>query len=242
MRTPAHVSRGTIRMGNDARGAGGLSAAHVARLDEIAKATDSPLPPRFNSLCESFLSELDKWNKRINLISPRDRTRIVERHVLDSLCLLAYENRLSGRHILDVGPGAGFPGLVLAMWESRARFTLVESRSKPVAFLRSVRRSLGLENVDIVHARLESLADLAEPPRVDLVTSRAVGGTVRLAEEVVSLLKPGGAIVVYTAMRPRRSPLVVSDTQAVKRLGLGIEFVTPPWQLLTTLLILRKLA
>jgi 16S rRNA (guanine(527)-N(7))-methyltransferase RsmG len=224
-----------------AANAGRLSAPDLVKLAGIASAVGSPLPDRFLALCESFLFELDKWNKRINLISTKDRTRIVERHVLDSLCLLAYENRLAGRHLLDVGPGAGFPGLVLAMWENRARFTLVESRSKPIAFLRAARRKLGLENVDVVHSRLEYAARQGKITGIDLVTSRAVGGTLQLAQQAAPLLKPGGAIVVYTARNPRRNPLPASEAQALVGLGLDAEFVIPPWQSLTTLLILRKL-
>ncbi len=240
---PANVSRGTIRAESGAVGsAGGLSRAHLDTLRKIASSVGSALPSRFQPSCESFLAELEKWNRRINLISVKDRTRIVERHVLDSLCLLAYDSHLEGKHILDVGPGAGFPGLVLAMWADGARFTLVESKSKAVAFLKSVRRSLGLANVAVVHARLESVADAGRIPRVDLVTSRAVGGTLRLAGQVAPLLSPGGAIVVYTARRPRSSALTAADARTLKQLGLSVESLTPSWQSLTTLLNLRKLS
>ena len=219
-----------------------LSRAHLERLAGIARAVGTPLPFQFQPACESFLAELTKWSRRINLISAGDRTRVVERHVLDSLCLLAYEGRLAGKQLLDVGPGAGFPGLVLAMWDSGARFTLVESRSKPVAFLKSVRRSLGLANVEVVHARFESAAISGQIPPADIVTSRAVGGTVRLAALAAPLLKPGGAVVVYAARRPSTRALTADDRRALGRLGLTVGFVTPPWQTLTTLLILRKLS
>lgn len=221
---------------------GKLSEPHLEKLREIARATGTSLPSQFQPACESFLAELTKWNRRINLISVKDRARVVERHVLDSLCLLAYDSRLAGKYILDVGPGAGFPGLVLAMWDNGARFTLVESRSKPVAFLRAVRRSLGLANVEIVHARLESVVSLELTPPVDVVTSRAVGGTLRLAGQVAPVLKPGGAVVVYTARRPRRSALTAEDTRALERLGFSSGSITPSWQSLTTLLILQKLS
>ena len=240
---PRDVSRGTIRVeSHPADGASLLSQSHLEKLGEIARAVGVPLPPRFQPTCESFLAELAKWNRRINLISARDRTRVVERHVLDSLCLLAYDCRLADKHILDVGPGAGFPGLVLAMWDSGARLTLVESRSKPVAFLRAVRRSIGLANVKVVHARLESVANREQIPLVDIVTSRAVGGTLRLAEQVAPMLKPGGAVIVYTARHPRNSAFSPRDARILEQLGYCTESITPPWQSLTTLLILRKLS
>lgn len=265
-----------------------FSAAQLRKLGDIARTVGRPLPSEFTSSCESFLRELAKWNRRINLISPRDRKRIVERHVLDSLCLLAFDSRLAGKRILDVGSGAGFPGMVLAMWETKAHVTLVESKSKPVAFLRTVRRSLGLDNVEVVHARLESVAEPGRISPVDIVTSRAVGGTLRLAEVVAPILNPGGAIVVYTARCPRagkamarsakmrgrgpirlpvgganagnksaasghrhtgdiggcgaaRGGVASDDASAMERLGLGLEFLTPAWQSLTILLILRRL-
>lgn len=239
---PVDVSRGTIRAGTrPADGTGLLSESHLEKLRELARAVGVPLPSSFQPACESFLAELAKWNRRISLISVKDRARVVERHVLDSLCLLACNPRLAGKHILDVGPGAGFPGLVLAMWDSSARLTLVESKSKPVAFLRAVRRSIGLANVEVVHARLESVADPARMPLVDIVTSRAVGGTLWLAGQVAPVLQPGGAVVVYTARRHRGSTLTAGDTRTLKQLGYSLESVTPPWQSLTTLLILRKL-
>lgn len=244
---PSGVSRETIRSGARPGGSAALlSESHLRMLKEIARVAGVPLPSRFRPACEAFLAELTKWNKRINLISMRDRTRIVERHVLDSLCLLAYEPRLAGKHVLDVGPGAGFPGLVLAMWDVSAQVTLVESRSKPVAFLRAVRRSIGLENVKIVHARLESVAGLGQTPPVDIVTSRAVGGTLRLAEHAAPLLKPCGAVVVYAARKLKggahTAPSVsVHDAAILKRMGYSAESMTPLWQSLTSLLILRKL-
>jgi 16S rRNA (guanine527-N7)-methyltransferase len=238
----ADVSRETISGGHlEAVEAGRLSAAHLGTLRTIAGSVGRPLPSRFQSSCDLFLAELEKWNRRINLISVKDRARIVERHVLDSLCLLAYESRLGGKLVLDVGPGAGFPGMVLAMWEDGAKFTLVESKSKAVAFLRAVRRGLNLANVDVVHARLESATRAGRIPPVDLVTSRAVGGTLRLAEHAAPLLNPGGAIVVYAAKNPRTTILAPGDARALKQLGLGVEHVTPSWQSLTTLLVLRKL-
>lgn len=220
---------------------GVLSEAHLAELAEIAGAARVPLPSRFQPLCESFLAELYKWNRRINLMSARDRARVVERHVLDSLCLLAYESRLAGKHVLDVGPGAGFPGLVLAMWDSGARVTLVESRSKPVAFLRAARRRLGLANVEVMHARLELAAASGQIPLADIVTSRAVGKTVQLARIAAPLLKPGSAVVVYSARRQRTSVLSPDERRSLEHLGFRIDAVTPPWQSLTTLLILQKL-
>jgi 16S rRNA (guanine527-N7)-methyltransferase len=238
-----------------------FSPSEIRRLADIAHATGSPLPSGFTGVCETFLEVLAKWNKRINLISARDRKRIVQRHVLDSLCLLAFENRLAGRRVLDVGSGAGFPGMILAMWEREARLILVDSRSKPVAFLRAARRALNLLNVEIIHSRLESVAEPGSGlSPVDIVTSRAVGGTHKLAELAKPILKSPGAIVVYKArhahpggtLRDRPGAgskgerglagrAAAEDIRGLEQLGYAVELRAPEWQTLTTLLILRKL-
>ena len=236
------VSRGTLRSGNQRSAYAPFSRSQLEKLREIAGATGAAVPPGFLPACESFLAELAKWNRRMNLISRKDAERVVERHILDSLCLLAYSPHLSGKRILDVGSGAGFPGIVLGMWESEASITLIESRSKPVAFLRSVKRCVGLENVQVVHARIESAANPQHLPLSDIVTSRAVGGTLGLAERVAAVLKPGGAIVVYAARCGRGGLFTAADSRALERLGYDRELITPTWQSLTTLLILRKLS
>lgn len=134
-----------------------------------------------------YLAELLKWRQKVNLIA-RDtpEPQAVENHFLDSLSLLPL---LQGPqvHLLDVGSGAGFPGLALACVLPQARFTLVEPRLKRVSFLRHVIRSLGLKNVEVV-------ADRIEPHLHDWqgcfthITSRAVaepGNFLPLIDEMV---------------------------------------------------------
>jgi len=211
---------------------------HVAKLKHIAEATNAPLPSAFVDSCESFLGELVKWNRQMNLISARDEPRLVERHVLDSLCLLSIENCLAEKRILDVGTGAGFPGMVLALWERRAEVILLESRMKPVAFLKSARRGLGLTNVEIIHDRLESVCEKKQAlTPVDIVTSRAVGRPLLLARVARPLLKPGGTVIFYGSKELWKKGAVVEPPQD---LGFTLERKTPAWQTLTTLLVLRK--
>ena len=107
------------------------------------------------TLVLAYLAELLKWRRKVNLIA-RDtpEPQVVENHFLDSLSLLPL---IQGHraHLLDVGTGAGFPGLVLACVRPDIRFTLVEPRQKRVSFLRHVVRTLGLDNTEVVADRIE---------------------------------------------------------------------------------------
>lgn len=123
-----------------------------------------------------YCAELAKWSQRINLIA-RDtpELQIIENHFLDSLTLLPLlrQHEHGPVHLLDVGTGAGFPGLVLACVMAEAQFTLVEPRQKRVTFLRHLIRTLGLTNVAVAADRIEAHA-AAWQGRFSHITSRAV--------------------------------------------------------------------
>ena len=111
-----------------------------------------------------------EWNGKINVISRKDTDGLFTHHILHSLCLAGYaQNRLSGKTILDVGTGGGFPGIPLAILYPESRFTLCDSIGKKTLVARSIAESLGLENVTVVQARAENLDD-----DYDFVVSRAV--------------------------------------------------------------------
>ena len=126
-----------------------------------------------------YCCELQKWNKRINLIARNTPpAEILEKHFLDSLTLLPVIDLYGGRSatLLDVGTGAGFPGLVLAASRSDLQVTLVESRQKRVSFLRHIIRTLQLANVTVIADRLEH-ADNLTGQHFTFITSRAVADT-----------------------------------------------------------------
>jgi 16S rRNA (guanine527-N7)-methyltransferase len=199
------------------------------------------VPSSFRHSSETFLAELIKWNRRINLISARDEDRVIERHLLDSLCLLSVERDLSGKKLLDVGSGAGFPGVVLAMWEPNCQTVLVESKSKKVAFLNAARRRLALDNLRVVHSRVEGLCAGKEIPwPIDLVVSRGVGGIVALAVSLGDVLAERGALVLYKGVGATEELRASKTGVELNDLGFEVETVRPAWQTLTTLVVLRK--
>ena len=148
-----------------------------------------------------YAAELRKWNRRINLVA-RNTTvvDIVERHFIDSLTMVPFLSAIGKKYeiLLDVGTGAGFPGLVLAVTRPDLRVILVEPRLKRVSFLQHINRYLHLNNVEIINARLEE-SDILTDRRIDLVTCRA-------------LAEPG----IFLAMV---EPLLQRGTRALLMLG-----------------------
>lgn len=113
-----------------------------------------------------YASELLKWNKAFNLTAITDPHEVVTHHLLDSLSIHPF---LTGERILDVGTGAGFPGVPLAIANPDKQFLLVDSNHKKLRFIRQASGLLGLNNVAVEHSRIESL----DAGIFDHVTSRA---------------------------------------------------------------------
>ena len=142
-----------------------------------------------------YCDELARWNRRINLVArTTDRRALLEKHFLDSLTLLPLVAE-SGTSLLDVGSGAGFPGLVLAAVRPRLSVTLLEPRQKRVVFLHHVTRTLGLANVRIVARRLEETGPELQAGFA-VVTGRAVAGPARFLAMLEPLLARGARAIL----------------------------------------------
>lgn len=138
-----------------------------------------------------FADLLRDWNRRINLVSRRDATRIVSYHLVDSLAAARY---LPGiRTAADVGTGGGLPGIPLAIAEPEISFKLVESSTKKCVFLRHAVETLGVRNAAILNERIEQTAQLD----CDLIFSRVTGPVHKVVELTRHHLKPGGTLIFY---------------------------------------------
>jgi 16S rRNA (guanine527-N7)-methyltransferase len=137
-----------------------------------------------------------EWNRRVNLTAITDPAGVQVRHFLDSLsCSLAMDT-LPGQSLIDVGTGAGFPGIALKIYYPDLRLTLVESVAKKTHFLATVVAELGLAEVDIVTERAEVLGHNPEHrERYDWVVARAVAEMRVLAEYLLPLCRPGGYVL-----------------------------------------------
>ncbi len=166
-----------------------------------------PLSPEIIEQLTLYVVELQKWNRRINLIARKTGVvDIVERHFLDSLTLLPFLTTTGEKDkiLLDVGTGAGFPGLVLAVARPDLQIILVEPRAKRVSFLRHIVRSLQLDNVEIMHARLDETGMLVDQT-VEWVTCRAlVEANIFLAMVEPLMDRGAGALLMLGPGQERR--------------------------------------
>ncbi len=145
---------------------------------------------------EEYAALLVRWNRTINLIGRHAGAAIRDRHFLDCLAVAPFMPT-GPCTVLDIGAGAGFPGLVLAIARPDARVTLAEPRRKRQAFLRQVIRSLGLSNVRVVgeHLRADDPAQIERVGRHDCVTSRALTDLAGFLDLALPYCKSGGSII-----------------------------------------------
>jgi len=142
----------------------------------------------------AYFDLLLRWNQRVRLISPGDESKIVSRHVFESLALVNLGLIPSQATVLDLGTGAGFPGLPIAIACPQLQMTLLDSRRMKTLFLTQVIRGLQLQNTEVVCARAEDLSkDISK--RFDCVLARAVATLSELWEWSSELLRHEGLLL-----------------------------------------------
>lgn len=152
--------------------------------------------PELRKQLLAYLAELEKWNQAYNLTAVREPRDMVTRHLVDSLAVLPF---MSGR-VLDVGSGAGLPGIPLALANPALKVTLLDSNGKKTRFLRHVQRTLNLKNVEVVESRLEEYQPDAA---FNTVVSRAFSSLGEFFDAAVRLCADGGRLV---AMKGKLDP------------------------------------
>ncbi len=154
------------------------------------------LPDGADAKMARLLTELERWNARINLTAIRDPQAMVSGHILDSL---AVRPMLSGSRVLDIGTGAGFPGLPLAIAEPAIEFRLLDANGRKISFVRHVIGELGLSNASAIKARIE---DYAPDERFDTVIARALASIPRLLELAGHLVRDEGMLLALKGKHP----------------------------------------
>ncbi len=143
-----------------------------------------------------LLTELERWNRRVNLTAIRDLETMVSGHILDSLTVRPL---LEGRRVIDVGTGAGFPGLPLAIAEPQIEFGLLDSNGKKISFVQHVIGELGLSNASAIRARAE---DYAPAERFDTVIARALASIPKLLQLAGHLIREEGVLLALKGKHP----------------------------------------
>lgn len=169
----------------------------VQRLVSDAKSMGVELTEPNAARLQQLLDELERWNRTYNLTAITKREDMVTHHLLDSL---AVSPELQGTTIADVGTGAGFPGLPLAVLNPERRFTLIDSAGKKIRFVSHVAHALGLTNVEALHVRVESLRP--EKP-FDTVVTRAFAPLPEMLEKVAPLCGPATHVLAMKGKWPR---------------------------------------
>jgi 16S rRNA (guanine527-N7)-methyltransferase len=148
------------------------------------------------SQCAQLLEQLERWSKRVNLTAIRDLDGMISGHLLDSLAVLPY---LHGDTVIDIGTGAGFPGLPLAIACPERDFVLHDSNGKKIGFVQHVVTRLALDNVKAVKSRAE---DYAPGRSFDTVIARALATIPRILEMGAHLASENGVVLALKGKYP----------------------------------------
>jgi 16S rRNA (guanine527-N7)-methyltransferase len=191
-----------------------LTTRLVAGAAQLGVALDTQQVAKF----ETLVSELKRWNKAYSLTSITADEGILTHHLLDSLSVQA---DLQGLAVTDIGTGAGFPGLPLAIVNPGRSFVLVDAVDKKLRFINHVAGLLALGNVSTKHARVEDLRP-AQP--FDTVVTRAFAPLSRMLPQIQALCGPQSAVL---AMKGRWPPAPDTDDAAAIPVGWQLEAVRP---------------
>ncbi len=166
-------------------------------LQQGLQAMGLALPPDIEPRLLEFLRLLEKWNQAYNLTAVRDPEQMVARHLLDSLAVLPY---VRGSRALDIGTGAGLPGLPLALALPQTHFTLLDSNAKKTRFVTQAAHTLGLANVVVVQARAEKFQP-AE--KFTTLLARAFASIPDMLATTRHLCAPGGRWLAMKGVFPQ---------------------------------------
>lgn len=174
-----------------------MSAVLLAQLEQGCARLQLSLTEGQKQQLVAYVLLLNKWNKVYNLTSVRDPQEMMQRHILDSLALMPY---LDAKSMLDVGTGAGLPGIPLAIALPQMQVTLLDSNSKKTRFLQQVKAELKLTNVTVVHGRVEQAA----LPKFAVVTARAFATIAQIIDLAGRHCDDSGSLVLMKGLYPEQ--------------------------------------
>ena len=177
--------------------------------------------PFDNSVIEMFEQYMDgilEWNKKINLTAITDREEFISKHFVDSVLSYNFREYIDADSIIDIGTGAGFPGIPLAIVSPDKKFVLADSLNKRLKVINELASKIGIDNIETVHGRAEELArNKKYREAFDLCISRAVANLAVLCEYCLPFIKVGGHLLAYKG--PDAEEEVKMAEKAIKILG-----------------------
>lgn len=181
------------------------------------------LPPGGIDKLQDYVALLARWNQAYNLTAIRDPEQMITHHLLDSLAITKF---IKGPRVLDMGTGPGLPGIPLAIALPDISFVLLDSNGKKTRFLVQAKSALALDNIEVVHSRVEDY----RPDRVfDTITARAFAALATMVGRSHHLCAPGGQYLLMKGRMPKDElgavpgDFVVQDTVALQVPGVDGE-------------------
>lgn len=184
---------------------------------------------------------LKEWNEKINLTAIVEDNEIILKHFIDSLTIEKYIPKEA--KIIDVGTGAGFPGLPIKIIRDDIEVTLLDSLNKRLLFLDEVRKKVGLKNISLVHGRAEDIAnDLKYREKYDIATARAVANLATLSEYCLPFVRING---YFICMKGNNIEELKDAEFAIEKLGGKIEkiekIILPDSDIERNIVIIKKI-
>lgn len=182
------------------------------------------------------------WNQRINLTAITEENEIILKHFIDSISINKYVK--DSKMVIDVGTGAGFPGIPLKIIDDDIDFILMDSLTKRIKFLEDVKEKLGLQKIELIHARAEELGqNIKYRAKADVAVSRAVSNLRVLVEYMLPLVKKNGICICMKG--PKLLEEIKESSNAIKILGGQIEkidnIILPGNEIKRNIVIIRKI-
>lgn len=186
-----------------------------------------------------YMNLLIEWNKKVNLTAIIEPSEIILKHFIDSLTIAKYIK--DKERVIDVGTGAGFPGIPISIVKEDVNITLLDSLNKRILFLNEVIKFLNLKQIEAVHGRVEEFAK-KERESYDIATSRAVAPLNILLEYLLPLVKVGGKCICMKGSNAKEE--IESASKALEMLGGKIEkveeIILPESDIMRNIIIIRK--
>ena len=211
------------------------------KLMEKAKAINIEMNNEQAEKFYKYMKLLIQWNEKINLTAITEENEIILKHFIDSLTVLKYINQTD--RIIDVGTGAGFPGIPIAIMMSNTKITLLDSLNKRINFLNDAIKELELKNIETIHSRSEDCGkDISKREYYDIAIARAVANLTTLSEYLLPFVKIGGKMICMKGSEVGEE--LKNADFAIKELGgeitLKDEFCLPNSDIKRNIIVAKK--